>query len=141
MPEVEYGRCRAINPGKHGHLDWRVEFDGQAPTAAELVFMCAYFMLAEDRYVTGDRRERLWWFLSRAHDMTDDHQATLELAKRVQKAVDDPSSFTLPRKRRTSGSDGWLCSDCHTHVALRDGMCGGCWLSAWTQEQRQEATA
>ena len=43
-------RCTAVNPGKHGPLDWRVTFNGEAPTHSEAVFMVGFLLLAEDRY-------------------------------------------------------------------------------------------
>ena len=70
MPIVEYGRCRATNPGKHGDKDWRVDFNGHSPTIHELVFMVGMFVLAEDRYdgvkrngQPQDGRYRLWYYM------------------------------------------------------------------------------
>ena len=137
MTVVRYGRATATNPGKHGPRDWRVDFNGESPTHAELVWMASYFMLAEDRYTAGDKRERLWWFLERAHDMTDNHAETLALAHRVQQAVDNPASFTLPRKRRTNGKDDWLCTECRGRPKVRDDMCGWCWLETWATEEAE----
>lgn len=54
------GRVRALNPGKHGAKDWRVEFNGAAPTHAELVFMLGFLFLAEDRYDGANHRGRFW---------------------------------------------------------------------------------
>jgi hypothetical protein len=45
-------------------------------------------------------------------------------------------TFTRPRVTRTGRNPAdWLCSDCHEKVALRDGLCGACWLTVWKVEQ------
>jgi hypothetical protein len=63
MRVVRYGRAKATNPGKHGDLDWRVEFNEVAPTLAEILFMVGFWFLAEDRYVWGERRYLPWKFI------------------------------------------------------------------------------
>lgn len=32
-------------------------------------------------------------------------------------------------------SDDWLCTECRANVAMRDGMCGACWLTEWKKAQ------
>lgn len=36
----------------------------------------------------------------------------------------------VPWPRRTTN---WLCDDCRCQVALRDGVCGACWLRRWKE--------
>lgn len=57
---VRYGQATAIHPGKHGHGDWRVEFNGVAPTHAEVAFMLGMILLSEDRYPGSSGPSRYW---------------------------------------------------------------------------------
>jgi hypothetical protein len=34
----------------------------------------------------------------------------------------------IPWGERT---DDWVCADCRANVAMRDGVCGACWLTRW----------
>jgi hypothetical protein len=60
-------RAAAINPGKHGPGDWKVTFNGTAPTHSELVFMLGMALIAEDRYPTRSGtmsgRYMLWVYI------------------------------------------------------------------------------
>jgi hypothetical protein len=66
---VRYRRASAVTPGKHGPLDWRVTFNGTAPTHDEIVFVVGMLLLAEDRYDGRSRfgrgRYMPWYFLDR----------------------------------------------------------------------------
>ena len=67
MTLVRYERAAATSPGKHGPGDWRVTFNGAAPTHGEIVFLVGMVLIAEDRYRAqgGMGRTMLWYFLDR----------------------------------------------------------------------------
>jgi hypothetical protein len=86
-----FGRVRVLNPGKHGDRDWRVEFNGAAPTHAELMFMLGFLFLAEDRYDQPGQKARfwLWSFAHRLafHGRTPEHIRAIasEIAETMKK--------------------------------------------------------
>lgn len=57
-----YKRVR-VSEGKHGTGDYRVEFNGSAPTHGEFLAMLAWVFRAEDRYSRGLGRRMLWMLL------------------------------------------------------------------------------
>lgn len=61
MRRVQYKRASAVTPGKHGPMDWRVDFGGKAPKHSEVVFMLGMLFMAEDRYPKLGRY-MLWHF-------------------------------------------------------------------------------
>jgi hypothetical protein len=88
---VRFGRASATSPGKHGAADWRVAFNGHAPTHAEVVFVVGMLLLAEDRYRERGQlgRMMLWYFL----DLTlaaKSPDAVLAVAEDCQAAKDEP---------------------------------------------------
>lgn len=66
----QYKRVKVFD-GKHGPGDYRVEFNGAAPTHGEMVMMMWWIFRSEDRYLWQDNsrilgRRLLWWFAIRA---------------------------------------------------------------------------
>lgn len=100
MTRVEFQRAVATSPGKHGPLDWRVEYNGSAPRHAEVVFMVGMLLLAEERYNAPgqDGRLRLWYFLDRLlFACKHGPDAVLAVADDCQESVDNPASLTKQR--------------------------------------------
>lgn len=58
----KHKRVRVVT-GKHGDGDYRVEFNGVAPTHGEFLAMISWVFRAEDRYTGGHGRRMLWWLL------------------------------------------------------------------------------
>lgn len=61
----QYKRVRVFE-GKHGAGDYRIEFNGEAPTHGELLAMLAWVFRAEDRYAQGMGRRLFWLHLKEA---------------------------------------------------------------------------
>ena len=61
----QYKRVRVVK-GKHGAGDYRVEFNGQAPTHGEFLAMLAWIFRAEDRYAQGMGRRMFWSLIKEA---------------------------------------------------------------------------
>lgn len=57
----------------------------------------------------------------------------------AKERAEDAGTTYVPSSRRTRGDDSWLCTDCRRQVALRDGLCGKCWLTQWKTEQEVSA--
>lgn len=53
-----WGRVSFIHPGKHGMNDLRVEFNGSAPTLAEMLTLVWGHFRAEDRYADPHQEGR-----------------------------------------------------------------------------------
>lgn len=63
MKTVYRYRRVTVTEGKHGPGDYRVAFNGGAPTHGELLAMLAWIFRAEDRYARGLQRRMLWMLL------------------------------------------------------------------------------
>lgn len=64
-PVFRYKRV-TVHPGKHGKGDYRISFNGSAPTHSEFVAMLWWVWEAEDRYTKGLGRHMLRMHLDRA---------------------------------------------------------------------------
>lgn len=93
MTTVRHKRASAENPGKHGARDWRVTFDGKAPTHSEIVFMVGFLLMAEDRYPKFGRYQ-LWYFLDRLWSAKSAARIS-ELADEVDATVEEKSGLKV----------------------------------------------
>lgn len=65
QPLFRYRRV-TVWPGKHGKGDYRVEFNGNAPTHGEILTVLWWVLEAEDRYPKFGR-SMLWWLIKEVY--------------------------------------------------------------------------
>lgn len=104
MRVVQYERVTATSPGKHGDLDWRVEFCNRAATHGELTFQLGMHLVAEDRYNgNGHRGRYLFWHFVQQLLYAQDPEQVIEIAKSCAATKDGPiPRVTIPDLNQTT---------------------------------------